>query len=44
MEKNVSVGLSGNDGRRGHIYHLMVKSKYRRKGIEKKYQKQWKGI
>jgi ribosomal protein S18 acetylase RimI-like enzyme len=28
--------MAGNDGRRGHIYHLMVKSEYRKKGIGKK--------
>ena len=25
--------MAGSDGRRGHIYHLMVKPEYRRKGI-----------
>jgi ribosomal protein S18 acetylase RimI-like enzyme len=28
--------MGGNDGRRGHIYHLMVKQGYRKKGIGKK--------
>jgi len=28
--------MSGNDGRRGIIYHLMVKPEYRKKGIGKK--------
>ena len=28
--------MAGNDGRRGHIYHLMVKSEYRNGGIGKK--------
>ena len=28
--------MAGNDGRRGHIYHLMLKPKYRRNGIGKK--------
>jgi ribosomal protein S18 acetylase RimI-like enzyme len=28
--------MAGNDGRRGHIYHLMVKSEYRKNGIGKK--------
>jgi ribosomal protein S18 acetylase RimI-like enzyme len=27
--------MAGNDGRRGHIYHLMVKSEYRNNGIGK---------
>jgi ribosomal protein S18 acetylase RimI-like enzyme len=27
--------MVGNDGRRGHIYHLMVKTEYRKKGIGK---------
>jgi ribosomal protein S18 acetylase RimI-like enzyme len=25
--------MAGHDGRRGHIYHLMVKSEHRKKGI-----------
>jgi len=28
--------MAGNDGRRGHIYHLMVKPEYREYGIGKK--------
>jgi ribosomal protein S18 acetylase RimI-like enzyme len=28
--------MAGNDGRRGHIYHLMVKQEHRKKGIGKK--------
>jgi len=28
--------MAGNDGRRGIIYHLMVKPEYRKKGIAKK--------
>ena len=32
----VGTIMAGNDGRRGHIYHLMVKSEYRNKGIGKK--------
>ena len=28
--------MGGNDGRRGHIYHLMVKPEYRKNGIAKK--------
>jgi ribosomal protein S18 acetylase RimI-like enzyme len=28
--------MAGNDGRRGHIYHLTVKEEYRNKGIGKK--------
>jgi ribosomal protein S18 acetylase RimI-like enzyme len=28
--------MAGNDGRRGHIYHLMVKEEYRNNGIGKK--------
>jgi ribosomal protein S18 acetylase RimI-like enzyme len=27
--------MAGNDGRRGHIYHLMVKPEYRKNGIGK---------
>ena len=27
--------MGGNDGRRGLIYHLLVKNEYRRKGIGK---------
>jgi ribosomal protein S18 acetylase RimI-like enzyme len=29
----VGTIMAGNDGRRGHIYHLMVKPEYRKKGI-----------
>ena len=32
----VGTILAGNDGRRGHIYHLMVKPEHRRNGIGKK--------
>ena len=28
--------MAGNDGRRGHIYHLMVKPEYRKQGIGRK--------
>ena len=28
--------MAGNDGRRGHIYHLMVRNEYRKNGIGKK--------
>jgi ribosomal protein S18 acetylase RimI-like enzyme len=28
--------MAGNDGRRGHIYHLMVKPEHRKNGIGKK--------
>ena len=28
--------MAGNDGRRGHIYHLMVKNEYRKNGIGNK--------
>jgi ribosomal protein S18 acetylase RimI-like enzyme len=28
--------MAGNDGRRGHIYHLTVKEEYRNNGIGKK--------
>jgi len=36
--KNEIIGtiMAGNDGRRGHIYHLMVKPEHRKKGIGKK--------
>jgi len=36
--KNEIVGtiMAGNDGRRGHIYHLTVKPEHRRKGLGKK--------
>ena len=38
MDKETIIGtiMAGNDGRRGHIYHLMVKPEYRRNGIGKK--------
>ena len=28
--------MAGNDGRRGHIYHLMVKTEYRKNGLGKR--------
>jgi len=28
--------MAGNDGRRGHIYHLMVKPEHRKKGLGRK--------
>ena len=28
--------MAGNDGRRGHIYHLMVKPEHRKKGLAKR--------
>jgi ribosomal protein S18 acetylase RimI-like enzyme len=28
--------MAGNDGRRGHIYHLMVKPEYRKNGLGQK--------
>jgi ribosomal protein S18 acetylase RimI-like enzyme len=28
--------MAGSDGRRGHIYHLMVKQEHRKKGLGKK--------
>ena len=36
--KNEIIGtiMAGNDGRRGHIYHLMVKPEHRRNGLGKK--------
>jgi len=36
--KNEIAGtiMAGNDGRRGHIYHLMVKPEHRNKGLGKK--------
>ena len=36
--------MAGNDGRREHIYHLMVKPEYRRNGIGKsgkEFKKVW---
>ena len=32
----VGTIMAGNDGRRGHIYHLMVKPDHRKNGIGKK--------
>ena len=32
----VGTIMAGSDGRRGHIYHLMVKPEYRKKGIGRK--------
>lgn len=34
-KKIVGVILSGNDGRRGYIYHTSVNPKYRKQGIGK---------
>jgi ribosomal protein S18 acetylase RimI-like enzyme len=34
--KIIGTIMAGNDGRRGHIYHLMVKPEHRKKGIGKK--------
>jgi len=36
--KNEIIGtiMAGNDGRRGHIYHLMVKPEHRKNGLGKK--------
>ncbi|MCL1992314.1 MAG: GNAT family N-acetyltransferase [Spirochaetes bacterium] len=31
----IGTVMGGNDGRRGHIYHLMVKAEYRNNGIAK---------
>ena len=38
LENGEIIGtiMAGNDGRRGHIYHLMVKNEYRKNGIGKK--------
>ena len=38
LENGEIIGtiMAGNDGRRGHVYHLMVKDEYRKKGIGKK--------
>ena len=38
FENNKIIGtvLCGNDGRRGYIYHLVVKDEYRNKGIATK--------
>ena len=37
-DKNEIIGtiMAGSDGRRGHIYHLMVKPDYRKKGLGRK--------
>jgi ribosomal protein S18 acetylase RimI-like enzyme len=35
-KKIIGTIMAGHDGRRGHIYHLMVKKEYRKKGIGKK--------
>jgi ribosomal protein S18 acetylase RimI-like enzyme len=35
-EEIIGTIMAGNDGRRGHIYHLMVKPEHRKKGIGKK--------
>jgi ribosomal protein S18 acetylase RimI-like enzyme len=32
----IGTVMAGNDGRRGHIYHLMVKQEYRNNGTGKK--------
>jgi ribosomal protein S18 acetylase RimI-like enzyme len=34
-EEIIGTIMGGNDGRRGHIYHLMVKPEYRKNGIAK---------
>ena len=34
-ENIIGTIMAGNDGRRGHIYHLMVKEEYRKNGIGK---------
>ena len=34
--KIIGTIMAGNDGRRGHIYHLMVTPEYRRNGIGEK--------
>jgi ribosomal protein S18 acetylase RimI-like enzyme len=36
--KNEIIGtiMAGNDGRRGHIYHLMVKPEHRKNGLGRK--------
>ena len=39
VENNTEINgtiMGGNDGRRGHIYHLMVKPEHRKKGLGKK--------
>ena len=35
-ENIIGTIMAGNDERRGHIYHLMVKPEYRKNGIGKK--------
>jgi len=35
-KKIIGTIMAGNDGRRGHIYHLMVKPDHRKNGIGKK--------
>ena len=35
-ENIIGTVMAGNDGRRGHIYHLMVKPEHRKNGIGKK--------
>lgn len=35
-KKIIGTIMAGHDGRRGHIYHLMVKEEYRKNGIGKK--------
>ena len=35
-EEIVATVLCGHDGRRGHVYHLFVDEKYRRKGLGRK--------
>jgi len=34
-EDIIGTIMAGNDGRRGHIYHLMVKEEYRNNGLGK---------
>jgi len=34
-EDIIGTIMAGNDGRRGHIYHLMVKEEYRKNGLGK---------
>jgi ribosomal protein S18 acetylase RimI-like enzyme len=35
-KKIIGTIMAGNDGRRGHIYHLMVKPEHRKNGLGKK--------
>ncbi|GHU22671.1 N-acetyltransferase [Spirochaetia bacterium] len=35
-QKIIGTIMAGHDGRRGHIYHLVIKEGYRKKGIAKK--------